>query len=191
MTARRIHILGASGTGTSTLGRALADAWSVPFHDTDDYFWQPTEPPYTRPRPSAERLALMQTMFLPHRAWLLSGSLMGWGEPVLPHLDLAVFLTLDPVTRLERLNRREANRYGAQAIAPGGPYHAGFGTFMAWAAQYDHDDPGFKGRGLSRHRVFLATFPCRVLELDAAMPVADLTRRVLNLCADTSLSILP
>ena len=97
MTAQRIQILGASGTGTSTLGRAMADAWSVPFHDTDEYFWAPTEPPYTQPRPKADRLALMEAMFLPHRAWVLSGSLMGWAEPVLPQLDLAVFLTLDPV----------------------------------------------------------------------------------------------
>ncbi len=191
MTACRIHILGASGTGTSTLGRALADAWSVPLHDTDDYYWQPTEPPYTQARPPAERLALMQAMFLPRRAWVLSGSLMSWGQPILPQLDLAVFLTLDPATRLNRLRLREANRYGAAAIAPGGPYHEGFKTFMAWAAQYDQNDPGFTGRNLTRHRAWLATLPCPVLELDSAAPLPDLVARVLDHCRDTSLSISP
>ena len=114
MTPCRLHILGASGTGTSTLGRAMADQWSVPFHDTDDYFWQPTEPPYTTPRPAGARLDLMAHMFLPRRAWILSGSLMGWGEPLIPHLDRVVFLTLAPGKRMERLRQREENRYGKQ-----------------------------------------------------------------------------
>ena len=37
-----IHIYGASGSGTSTLGRALADALGLVLMDSDDYFWQPT-----------------------------------------------------------------------------------------------------------------------------------------------------
>ena len=36
MTPRRVHIIGSSGTGTTTLGRAVAAAWSVPHADTDD-----------------------------------------------------------------------------------------------------------------------------------------------------------
>lgn len=177
MTARRLHILGASGTGTSTLGRAMTDAWSVPFHDTDDYFWQPTEPPYVQPRPVDQRLELMAAMFLPRQAWVLSGSLMGWGEPVLPKLDLVVFLTLDPETRLTRLRQREARRYGAEAVAPGGAYHTSFTAFMTWAAGYD--DPGFQGRNLVRHRMWLRQINCPVLELDAALPLPDLRACVL------------
>ena len=47
MTPCHLHITGASGSGTTTLGRALASAWAVPHADTDDYFWVPTTPPYT------------------------------------------------------------------------------------------------------------------------------------------------
>ena len=36
---RRIHILGAAGSGTTTLGRALAERLQCPHFDTDDYFW--------------------------------------------------------------------------------------------------------------------------------------------------------
>jgi NAD(P)-dependent dehydrogenase (short-subunit alcohol dehydrogenase family) len=39
MKGRRIHVTGASGSGVTTLGRALADALALPHHDTDDYFW--------------------------------------------------------------------------------------------------------------------------------------------------------
>jgi Shikimate kinase len=41
----RIHILGASGSGTTTLGRALAERLQYPHFDTDDSFWVPTDPP--------------------------------------------------------------------------------------------------------------------------------------------------
>jgi adenylate kinase family enzyme len=42
----RIHVMGASGSGVTTLGRALADALAFPHYGTDDYFWLPTTPPY-------------------------------------------------------------------------------------------------------------------------------------------------
>lgn len=42
-----IHILGASGAGTSTLGQALEQTYGFKWLDTDDYFWMPTNPPFT------------------------------------------------------------------------------------------------------------------------------------------------
>ena len=52
----RIHVTGASGAGVTSLGRALADALALPHHDTDDYLWKPTTPPYRELRDAAERL---------------------------------------------------------------------------------------------------------------------------------------
>ncbi|MEO8329278.1 MAG: hypothetical protein ABI586_04660, partial [Candidatus Nanopelagicales bacterium] len=79
----RLHITGASGTGTTTLGHALADEWSAPHADADDYFWMPTSPPFSVKRPESERLPLMKQLFLPRDHWILSGSLMGWGDPLI------------------------------------------------------------------------------------------------------------
>ena len=73
MKSRRIHIMGASGAGVTSLGRALAEALAIPHHDTDDYFWQPTTPPYRDQRAIPERLRLMQEVFLPRADWVLSG----------------------------------------------------------------------------------------------------------------------
>ena len=50
----RVLILGASGTGTTTLGRALGNDLSFRVFDTDDYYWLPSTPPFQRkqrPRP--------------------------------------------------------------------------------------------------------------------------------------------
>ena len=102
MKSRRIHITGASGSGTTTLGRAVASALAIPHHDTDDYFWQPTAPPYRDKRDSAERLRLMREMFLPRAEWVLSGSLQGWGDPAISYFDIVVFLYTPRDLRLKR-----------------------------------------------------------------------------------------
>ncbi len=94
MKSCRIHITGASGSGATSLGRTLADALAIPHHDTDDYFWQPTVPPYQQKRERAERLRLMQEVFLPRADWILSGSLEGWGDDLIPNFDLVIFLSV-------------------------------------------------------------------------------------------------
>ena len=51
-----IHIYGASGSGTSTLGRYLAEQFQYAFLDSDDYFWLPTDPKFTTKRPIEQRV---------------------------------------------------------------------------------------------------------------------------------------
>ena len=115
--------MGASGSGVTTLGRALGDRLAIPHHDTDDYFWRPTAPPYRETRPVADRLRLMEEMFLGRLDWVLSGSLEGWGDPIIPLLDLVVFLAVPTGVRLERLRDREARHFGIDAVSPGGWRH--------------------------------------------------------------------
>jgi uridine kinase len=83
MRTRRIHITGASGAGVTTLALAIAH------HDTDDYFWRQTTPPYTQPRDvPAGRM----------------------GGPVIALFDLVVFLYVPTELRMQRLHEREARR---------------------------------------------------------------------------------
>ena len=176
METRRIHITGASGTGVTSLGRALADALAITHHDTDDYFWRPTNPPYREMREVADRLRLMREVFLDRSDWILSGSLDGWGDPIIPHLDFVIFLYVSTPIRLQRLRAREARRLGADAIAPGGSMHQQAEEFIAWASHYD--DGTREGRNLARHQAWLATLPCRVLRLDGTRPLPELVKEV-------------
>lgn len=80
MAGCRIHT-GASGSGTSTLGPALAGKLAVPHHDTDDDDWLPTDPPYATARPAAARLLLMQAMFAPRPTAELAAAVMGARRP--------------------------------------------------------------------------------------------------------------
>lgn len=167
----RLLITGASGTGTTTLGRALATLNSVPHAETDDYLWLPTSPPYTYKRPADERIALMNALFVPRDSWILSGSLKGWGDGVVDQADGVVFLALDPRTRMDRLMSREILRYG-DTINAGGVNEAAHQDFLDWARGYD--DAAFTGRSRAEDERWLAGLECPVLRLDSARPVAEL-----------------
>lgn len=51
-----VHIYGASGSGTSTIGRFISNKLGYFFMDTDDYFWESTNPPYTIKRNVSDRI---------------------------------------------------------------------------------------------------------------------------------------
>ena len=130
----RIHIIGASGSGVSTLGLQLASALACSHHDTDDYYWLPTNPPYQSPRLVEERVRLMKALFLTRDRWVLSGSSGEWIDPVIPYLDLVVFVRTPTAVRLERLKTRENQRFGPEANRPGGWNHEGYEWFLDWPA---------------------------------------------------------
>lgn len=176
MQSRRIHLMGASGSGVTTLGRALAGRLALPHHDTDDYFWLPTVPPYRTTRPPSERLRLMHEMFLPRLDWVLSGSVTGWGEELVPLFDLVVFVTTPREIRLQRLRAREAAHFGADAVAPGGWRHDETQSFVDWASHYEAGDR--EGRNLAKHEAWLAGLPCPVLRIDGSRPLAGVVEQL-------------
>ncbi|ANW00637.1 hypothetical protein [Bradyrhizobium icense] len=175
MQSCRIHVMGAPGAGVTSLGRALASTLAVPHHDTDDYFWLPTDPPYRHIRDVAERLKLMQDVFLPRAAWVLSGSLNGWGDVLIPNFDVVVFLTTPREIRLQRLRAREATLFGTEAVAPGGWRHAETEEFIEWASGYEE---GNVSRTQAKHQAWLAELACPVLRMDGSRPLPELVAEV-------------
>src|ERR1700733_1405548 len=139
MAGHTIHITGASGAGTSTLGRALAAGVDIAHFDTDDFYWLPVEPAYSAVRAVPEILQLLGDAFeeAGARGLVLSGSIGDWGAPLIPLFDLVVFLRTPTEIRLARLRAREAKRFGAAAIAPGGSRHKEHVAFIEWSADYD------------------------------------------------------
>jgi len=176
--AMRVHIVGASGSGTTTLGRALAARLRCAHLDTDAFFWVPTQPPFQVVRERAERQAMLGAALPRHPDWVLSGSLCGWGDVFIPLFELVVFLWIPPEIRLARLRAREQARYGA-AIAPGGPQHGTHERFMAWAARYD-ESTEVTERSRLVHEQWLAALPCRVQRIMDTGSVADHVETILG-----------
>lgn len=175
----RVHILGASGSGTTALGRALATRMSATFVDTDDFYWKPTDPPYREPRPPEARFARLEETLSQHRSWVLSGSLCGWGDPLIPLFDLVVFLRVPTEIRIARLRAREIRGFGTEAVAPGGPLHRHHEEFIAWASGYDSG--GLDMRSLARHEAWLARIPCPTIRFDGETTIASQLSCILEL----------
>lgn len=174
--SHRIHIFGASGSGTTTLGMALSKRLDVLFLDTDSYYWKQTDPPFREKHLPADRISMIEYEIADRDSWVLSGSICNWGDPLLDRFMLAVFLHLDPSVRMERLLLRERLRYGAK-IEPGGSMHDVHGDFMAWAASYDTAVAPI--RSLDLHESWIKQLKCRVLRLNAEMPLKSLVEEIL------------
>lgn len=158
-----IHIFGASGSGTTTLGKKISEELGWKHMDTDDYFWMPTDPKFTEKRPTDERLAMMIRDIERFENVVISGHLAGWGDPLIPYFTLAVRIELDQSIRIERLRKREYERFGAR-IEPGGDMHEQHLNFIEWAKKYDTGD--MTHRSKMRHDAWEKTLSCEALHLD-------------------------
>jgi adenylate kinase family enzyme len=178
MKSSHIHITGASGAGVTTIGRALADALALPHHDTDDYYWVPTIPPYKVKRPVHDRLRLMHEVFVPRADWVLSGAIDGWGGALTEMIDLVVFVSTPTDIRLARLREREARHFGVEATAEGGWRHSDTEEFVDWASHYDRGSR--EGRSRSRHEAWLAALKCPVVRVDGSCPLNEIVADVMR-----------
>lgn len=170
-----LHLFGASGSGTTTLGKKLAEELGFTFMDTDDYFWMPTDPKFTVKRPTDERIALMKRDIQNAEHVVLSGSLAGWGDVLIPFFTLAVRIEMAPDLRIKRLVQREKERFGLR-IEPGGDMHAQHLAFVEWARAYDTG--GMNQRSKVRHDAWQKQLPCPVLCVNGADSIEENVERI-------------
>jgi adenylate kinase family enzyme len=174
---RRILVMGAAGSGKSTLGAALAKVLGYRYADTDDMCWAPSDPPFTKKRDREEQLRLLKATLNGNECCIVSGSFSGWGDRISADYDAVIWLVTSVGVRLERLRAREAQRYG-EAILPGGKQHGAHEAFMTWAASYETRTE--EGRCLSRDMAWFDAQRCPALRLDGALSLDDQLAIVLN-----------
>ena len=166
----KILIFGASGSGTTTLGSALAQNVRASFLDADDFYWAKTDPPFTEKIPLQLRSENLQNALEVEERAILSGSLVSWGDYWLTAFDLAIFLRLPPNIRLQRLEAREQERYG-DSLLEDPERKANSKAFLEWAAQYD--DPAFNGRSIKQHEDWMKELHCPVLRIEGDLEIED------------------
>lgn len=160
---QRIHILGASGSGTTSIAKNVCSKLDYAHFDSDNYFWENTKEPFTVERNRKECLQLMQTDLTNCDKWVLSGSLSGWGDILIPKFDLVVFVYVPQEIRIERLKLREHERYSDRILLGGGDKYEDSKSFIEWAEAYDSGTRN--GRSLSKHKAWLTTVKCPVIEV--------------------------
>ena len=167
----RIHILGAPGSGVTTLGKAIAGRLGFSHFDTDDYYWFTDDAlPYRRKRNPDHRRQLLQKDLAKSESWVLSGALCGWGDVFIPTFDLVIYLWLPVEIRLARIRKREIRRYGAERLAPNGDLNLVFEKFLTWAAAYDSKSENIRSRANELH--WLQKLACPVLKIEEEMSLA-------------------
>lgn len=171
-----VHIMGAACAGSTTLGNALAEKLAIPYFDTDHFFWEQSQVPYTVRRDAVMRNQMLTESVLASPSFIVGGSLVNWGVEWQNMFDLVVFLYVPTEIRLERLVERELDRYGDVIFTdPQRNFH--FKAFCEWASKYD--DQTFTGRNIKTHRDWLDKLSCKVIEIRGNTTVEERLQFVL------------
>lgn len=165
-----IHIFGASGSGTTTLAKAIMEEWNFYHIDTDDYYWLNEGVPYTKKRLPQERICLMEEALNSHENCVISGSLCGWGDSLIPRFDLVIRLQVPSNIRIERIKVREKERTDARFQCE--EYRKNHEAFLIWANQYDQGPITMRSKAM--HDEWCKILPCTLLNLDGTLPVNEL-----------------
>lgn len=158
----KIHIFGASGSGATSIGKAACNKLGYKHFDSDSYLWLPTEEPFTVIRSPEEYINLMGKDLTQNEKWILSGHVShGLGNVYMPLYELVVFIYVPRDIRMERLKKREYERYGEE-IRPGGNRYEESIKFLEYSAEYE---TGTGRRSLREHEKWLASVKCPVLRI--------------------------
>ncbi|CAL2082518.1 conserved hypothetical protein [Tenacibaculum sp. 190524A05c] len=159
----KIMIIGASGTGKTSLGKEVAEVIGYTHLDSDDYYWKKTSPPYQEKVALTLRNDNIKKDFFKNENVVLSGCMPSWGEEWREVFDLVVFIQLEHEERIKRLLKREKERYGEKLESDEYIIQNSKG-FLNWARQYDN--PYFTGKTLAYHVHWLKHLQSEVLHVD-------------------------
>lgn len=170
-----VHIYGAAGSGTSTLGKSLNNCYGYKHLDTDDYFWLLTNPPFIKKRPREERIVLLKRDIHNAPKVVISGALCGWGDELIQLFDLVVRLVVPSDVRINRLEQREYQRFGKR-ICSGGDMYEEHIKFIKWASEYDNGDVTMRSK--AEHDEWSKIITCKHIVLDGTLSIPQLIEEI-------------
>ena len=183
-----IIIFGASGAGSTTLGKETAQRLNFHYLDIDDYLWHWDTPiPFTAVRPREERAQHLMDDIKNHPDFVIAGTIFNDRALFEPLLELAVFVSTPADVCAERVWNREHARWG-ERVRPGGDmykntrFHGDFDDYMANAHKYETAAVENFGRKL--HEAWIAELTCPVLRIDGANAISANVNLVVTNYAD-------
>jgi len=172
-----IIVFGASGAGSTTLGKTIAQRLDFQHLDIDDYLWcWNTKIPFTVVRPRKERTEHLMDDIKKHPNFVISGTIFDDRKLFENLFDLAVFISTPREICAERVYVRELARWG-ERVLPGGDmykstrFHGDFNDYIVNAQKYETAD--ISKFGLLLHKQWIAELPCPVLHLDGTKDITS------------------
>lgn len=175
-----IALFGENGSGKSTLAHMLAAQHGFFEMDAEDYYFpsqkasricaleklpylsDPSAPlPFSQPCSAEAVQAALLADVLAHPRFVISAVTPKWCDEILSRLDIAFWLQTPLHTRLERIRRREENRFGARVL-PGGDMYE---QQLAFRELVQSRDPEII-------RMYASRLPCPVIRLDGTKSAA-------------------
>lgn len=169
-------IFGGAGVGKTSLAREIARRTNFIHLDSDDYYWKKTALPFQEKIPLKQRNKNLKVDFCKNENVVLSGSMVSWGKEWETAFDLAIFIRLENTQRMERLKKRETERYGEKLLTDE-KIRKNSNEFMKWANQYEN--PNFNGRTLKVHNDWIGLLDCKLLILRGETELNENIKKVL------------
>lgn len=159
----KVLIFGASGSGTTTLGKEIEKRTDFKHLDVDDYYWKKTNPPFQEKIALINRNENLKADFKKFENVVVSGSMVSWGKEWKTSFDLAFFIRLENTERMKRLKKREVERYGEKLLTDK-IIQQNSKAFLEWANQYENAN--FDGRSLKVHNDWIKLLDCKTVRLN-------------------------
>lgn len=157
-----ILIFGANGSGKSTIGLELARTLEWKYMDIEAYHFVQSGIPYTVQRTREDCVNLMLADIEKAQSFVLSAVTGDFGEKITSMYKLAVQVSAPLCIRMERIQLRTHQQYGARVQQGGDMYEQNL-KFIDFAAN----------RPLSKIEQWAATLPCPVLQIDGTKPISE------------------
>jgi adenylate kinase family enzyme len=173
-----ILVLGAAGSGTTSIAKRLSNLLNLKHIETDDLLWSADgAEKYSSRRNYLDLRKLVESTILSSPRWVISGSLCGWGDEIIHRLDCVIFLDVPVNVRLERIKHRE------NQVVPMGNLNEHenedrFNNFYQRASLYDSDSKGLRTRVL--HEEWLAGVNCNIIRLSGTTSVEEAVSMIMT-----------
>jgi adenylate kinase family enzyme len=167
----RIAILGNSGSGKSSLARAIALATQCRVLDLDTVAWEPQGAAVLRP--AADAQADVRTFCQPGGDWVVEGCYASLVEATFPFQPKLLFL--NPGVQVCAANCR-SRPWEPHKFASAQEQEANLQPLLAWVAEYDTRTGDLSRQG---HRNYFAGYAGDKLELTALPALSPLDPQLL------------
>jgi hypothetical protein len=108
---------------------------------------------------------------------------MGWGDSIRPDLDLIIYKHVAKEVRLQRIVKRERERFGNR-IDDGGDMHQNHKDFLAWASAYDTG--GLEMRSRQSVEAWMSLAICKIIRFEGDLSMEEQVEQVLQSIKEVS-----
>lgn len=164
-----IIVFGANGCGKTTLGFELAHKLNIKYLDIEDYCFEESNIPYSKPRSKDTVIERMLAAIKECDSFVLSAVTGDYGTKITFMYKLGVFLSVPRNIRLERVKRRSLEQYAERVLA-GGDMYEQEQRFLEFV----------RTRNLSIIDEWAKTLTCPILSLDGTKSISENTQLVIE-----------